>query len=230
MDNREWAEKREGRGMDQAGQDDDAGKAEAEVAGAALVRERLLLALAGLKRPARHAAAEYDALAKRLAYMTPEALDGLAEFVLRISASGPNRAVPVCPAPDLIRAWAYNIQPPPPGQSAFVGSVMRSMLGLQARDEGWHVQLYRHLRRCGPPLAKSAYAQDKLRAEAQDDARLLERVRERIEAGLNAPEDRRVLAQWHHDLAEAEALVEEGCARRAAKAASQAAQEKGKAA
>lgn len=184
------------------------------------VRDLLLVPLAGLKRPSKAKAEDYDRLADQLAYMRAEALRGLCEFVLRVAGGSPVPvAVPKCPEPGTIRAWAYAIQQPPPRDSDYVSSVMRSAMGREARDGGWHVQLFRYLRRYGPPLGMSEYQKGKLRGQADEDLRQLDRVRERMGVGLAGTDDRHWLAAWHDDLRAAEALVDEGDARRAAKAA-----------
>lgn len=195
------------------------GREEARLSGRARVRDLLLLPISGLKRPTKARAEDYDRLADQLAYMREDALLGLCEFVLRMAGGSPVPvAVPKCPDAGVIRAWAYQIQPPPPRDSDYVASVMRSALGREACDGGWHVQLYRYLRRCGPPLGMGEYQRGKLREEAADDLRRLARVRERSAAGVAGPEDRRWLAAWHDDSRDADALVEEGDMRRAAKA------------
>lgn len=185
--------------------------------GRALVRELLLKPLSGLRRPPRHAASEYDALAERLAYMRADALRGLCEYCLRVAGGARPSPAPTCPSPAMIRAWAYAIQPPPAQESAFLTSVMRSALGAEAQDGQWHVQLFRHLRRFGPPLANSDYMKSKMREAASADVRHLDRIRERQAAGQHPEEDRRWLAAWHDDLRKAEELIAEGRAHRAAK-------------
>lgn len=204
--------------MDGTAQGD--GKEEARAVGKARVRDLLLWPLAGLKRPSKARGEDYDRLADQLAYMREDALRGLCEFVLRVAGGSPVPvAVPRCPDPGTIRAWAYAIQPPPPKDSEYVSSVMQSVMGREARDGGWHVQLFRYLRRFGPPLGMSEYQKGKLREKASDDQRQLDRVRDRMEKGLAGADDRHWLAAWHDDLRAAEALVEEGDARRLAKAA-----------
>ncbi|NEX45197.1 hypothetical protein [Pseudotabrizicola algicola] len=204
--------------MDKVALDD--GTEEARAAGRARVRELLIVPLAGLKRSGGTPAAEYERLADKLAYMREDALRGLCELVLRIAH---NDRPPVgtkaarCPAPALIQTWAYGLQPPPPAGTDYVPSIMRSALGREARDGGWHVELFRHARRVGPP--PQSYERGKLLAQADENRRMLERVRERMAAGVATPDDRRWLAAWHDDVRAADALVEEGDARRAAKAA-----------
>ena len=204
--------------MDTKGQDD--GTEEARAAGRARVRELLIVPLAGLKRSSGTPAAEYDRLCDKLAYMAEDKLRGLCELVLRIAHNDrppmPGK-VARCPVPALIQTWAYGLQAPPPSGTDYVPSIMRSALGREARDGGWHVELYRHARRVGPP--PQSYERGKLVAQAEENRRMLERVRERMAAGVASPDDRRWLAFWHDDLRAAEALVEEGDARRAAKAA-----------
>jgi hypothetical protein len=205
-------------------QQDQAGEAEARAAGRARVREHLVSPLAGLERPRKMTAAERDAalgrLADKLAYMTPAALDGLAELALRHAGMVAGKGgVPRLPEEGMILAWAYAVQCPPSRLSAFVASVLGSRLGEEARDGGWLVELYREVRRVVAPPPKSDYAKGLLRDAAAENARRLERVRERNGNGVASPEDMRWLAAWHDDLRAAEALVAEGCARREALAA-----------
>lgn len=202
--------------MEAVGQNDQEAQMQADAAGKAVVREILLRPLSALPMPRGVQVADYERLADRLSYLNPEALRGLAEYALRQSGvarttKGGSRR----PLPELLRAWAYGIQPPPPHESEFVGSVMRSVLGAEARDGGWHVQLYRHLRRFGPPLAKSEYAKQQLRDQAERDRLELARVKERLGVGQQSRDDRIFMTAWHDDLRNAEALIEQGVARRA---------------
>lgn len=200
----------------------DDGAAKAKAAGRARVTELLILPLAGLKRPHGLAAAEYDRLCDKLAYMTEDNLRAICELVLRTAFDGkppvpgkPGR----CPAPAVIQSWGFNLQSPPPSGSDYLPSIMRSVLGREARDGGWHVELYRHARRVGPPPQR--YLRAQLIEAAADNLRQLERVRERIAAQRMMPGDRRWLDEWHDDLRMAEALVAEGDSRRAAKGGDQ---------
>lgn len=194
----------------------------ARAEGRALVRHYLIAALEGLG-PRRGQAveamrAEQAAVAERLCYMAPENLRALAECALRMAGvlkAGPKQA-PAWPEPAQIYAWAFVLQFPPPRSSDYVPSLMRSRMGDEAMDGGWHVQLYRHARRGPPP--PNDYIKSKLREEADDNRRLLTRVVERVAAGMETPDDRRWLAAWHRDKAEAEALVDMGRGARAAAA------------
>lgn len=200
------------------GQDD--GTEQARAAGRARVRDLLIVPLAGLKRSAGTPAAEFDRLCDKLAYMREDAVRGLCELVMRTATNNlppSGGKVPRCPPPALIQAWGFALQPPPPSGSDYVPSIMRSVLGAEARDGGWHVELFRHARRVGPP--PQSYERAKLIARADDNRRMLERVRERMAAGVAGPDDRHWLAAWHDDLRAADALVQEGDARRAARAA-----------
>lgn len=196
---------------------DDGGAAH-KAAGRARVREMLITPLAALRRPNGVTVSAYDALADQLAYMNADALRGLVEFILlTVAIPGPPRTAiaPRCPAPDLIKVWAYGLQPPPPKESDYLNSIMRSALGHDARNGGWHVELYRHARRVGPP---PVYAKFKLLEAADENRRTLARVRERIAAGVPMVDDRRWLDAWQADAQLADALIDEGEARRTAKA------------
>jgi hypothetical protein len=199
------------------------GEVEARAIGRARVADLLILPLSGLRRPTGKAMGDFAklfaALPDRLAYMPEDALRGLAELTLRVAGGlRPNTSAkgPSCPHPSLILCWAYAMCPPPPRESDFARSLMRSVLGREAFDGRWHVELFRHARRFGPP--PNAYHMTKIREEADANRRNLARVRERIDAGVASPDDKRWLASWHADTREAEALVAEGEDRRAAKA------------
>jgi hypothetical protein len=197
---------------------DGGGDHDGGAAGKARVRAILLADLAGLVRPRRVGAADHAAalerLAERLAYMGEEALRGLAVLVLTHAGRVARGAMPVCPDPGTIIAWAYALQAPPPRSNAYVLSLLRSRLGEEARAGGWLLALYREALRMGPPPPASAFAKDRLRAVARDLAALQARVEERIAAGMGRAEDRAHLEAWHRDLALAEALVAEGVAHR----------------
>jgi hypothetical protein len=196
---------------------DQAGEAEARAAGRARVREHLIAPLAGLARHRGQSVEAHDKemakLAERLAYMRETALKGLAELVLRQAGVG-KAARPTWPEIGVIIAWGYALQVPPPRDSDYVRSLMRSAMGARARDEGWMVELFRAARRFGPP--PGAYVIGKLKDEARENVGILDRIRERSAAGMQTADDIRWLAAWHDDLREAEALVTDGDARRAA--------------
>jgi hypothetical protein len=197
-------------GMDQAGE------SEARVAGRARVRALLIAPLAGLARHKGQSLKDHDramkAMVERLAYMGELQLRGLAELVLR--NAGMTKLRPSWPEVGVIIAWAYALQVPPPRDSDYVRSLMRSAMGARARDEGWMVELFRAAVRFGPPPGK--YLEGQLKDEARDNVARLARVRERNHAGQASVEDMRWLARWHDDWREAEALVTDGCERRAA--------------
>lgn len=162
----------------------------------------LLEPLAGLPRKRGVTAAAHaevmDRLRSRLAYMTDDNLRAIHDVVLRHAGKGhwPDAA--------LILAWAYNLQPPPPRQSTYARSLMRSAMGRRAADEGWAVELYRVAKKLGPP--PNRYVITQLRAKADENRRRRAKIREWIELGKETLEERRWLDHWMADLAEVEAI------------------------
>jgi hypothetical protein len=185
--------------------DQGAALAEPILSGRAAVRECLLDPLAGLPRKRGVAASDHARdlakLADALSYMTPANLRGLCELVLRHSSG---KAGPCWPDVALVRTWAMALQQPPPRQSDYAQSLIRSAMGRQARDEGWLVELFQIAKRIGPPPGR--YLLHKLRDEAGANTRRRLLVRERIERGAASPEDQAWIAQWWADLTECEAI------------------------
>jgi hypothetical protein len=198
----------------------------ARAKGRALVRRHLIEALAGLA-PRRGQTvdamrAEQAAVVERLCYMSDTNLKGLAECALRMAGvfkAGVKQA-PAWPEPAQIFAWAFVIQVPPPHESDYVQSMMRSRLGSQAMTEGWHVALYRHVRR-GPPPPVNYIIQTALIPQSREAGAMCARIEERMAANMHTPDDQRWLAAWNRDRDEAEVLVMAGRAARAAAAAAQ---------
>lgn len=218
----------------EAGTGEDRGERLARAEGRALVRHHLIAALDGLGprrgQTVEAMRAEQAAVSERLCYMKPESLRALAECALRMAGTlrqGPKDS-PAWPEPAKLFSWAFVLQFPPPRASDYVPSLMRSRLGDEAMDGGWHVQLFRQARRGPPP--PNDYLKAKLRDEAEECRRELRMVAEWVEAGRATAEHQRFLAAWHRDKAEAEALVEEGRAHRAAAAVQGASGQQGAAA
>lgn len=195
--------------------DDVEGQAET---GLARARRVLVVPLTGLARPRRAQAAGHEAaldgLARKLSFMSETHLAGLVELVLTHAGRVAKGGVPVCPEPGMILAWGYSLQAPPPRQSDYAQSLLRSSAGEAARDGGYMVELLRTAKRMGPP--PNRYMISEMATRAEDDRRRRMRIRENIEAGRATPEDRRWLEQYHADAAEAEALMLAGVAYRAA--------------
>ena len=180
----------------------EAGEDKAKLSGRALVRERLLAPLEGLPRrrgvSAEAHAGDMEKLVDKLSYMTPGALDGLAELVLRISEGKQ------WPQVGLIRAFAMTLETPPPRSSDYAQSLLRSAMGGAAMDGGYAVELLRHARRFGPP--PQAYVLGRLKDEARDNRRKREGIRQVQEAGRVSPADQAWLEAWWADFALCQAL------------------------
>ncbi|WP_276946610.1 hypothetical protein [Haematobacter massiliensis] len=143
-----------------------------------------------------------ERLAAKLAYMAPDNLAGLRDLVNRM-AEGKDGAA--WPAEASVLKWAWTLQPPPPRESDYALSLIRSAMGRRAWDEGWAVELFQTARRLGPP--PNRYAESQLRADADENCRRRIRVREWIEAGRATPDERAWLSRWHADRAEIAAIL-----------------------
>lgn len=183
------------------------GAQEARRAGRERVRAVLIgpLEAAGLGRRRRVSAEEHGKmlarLAERLWYMHEAELAGLRDLCIR-QAGGDGRW---WPEEAVVLHWAWRLRCPPPEESPYLASLMRSALGRRAQAEGWGVALYRTARRLGPPPGR--YVEFRLREQAEDDRRRAARIEERLADGVADEADRHWLAAWKRDTAEAERLV-----------------------
>lgn len=192
----------------------------AHAAGKAQVRRILIARLdeAGLRRghgvtQDAHAA-RVDRIVDRLAYMTPENLQTLAELVLT-QAQGSDRDT--WPPEVAVVAWGRALQLPPLRDDRIVSSWLASVEGPIARAGGWHVQLYRFLR--ARRLPPQGHDKQVLQASAYDDARRLRVYQERIEKQTATPDERTWVAAFLSDARAADAIIDQGDAARAAKRA-----------
>lgn len=199
-------------GADVQGQDDKGDS------GRAAVRRLLIerVETAGLVRAKGVAAdahkAMLGALAERLAYLSADNLAVLAEVVID-NAGGPQRNA--WPSEVMVRQWAHALQAPPPREHKIL-SWLASIKGPEAEAAGYLVELYRFLVRHGrPPLA---YDLRQMGEEAAANNRRGVMVRDKIARDAATPEDRGWLAAYLRDQTEARRLLDEGRARREAKA------------
>jgi hypothetical protein len=144
------------------------------------------------------------ALADKLAYMTPDNLRGLRQCVVRLAGG---KARNVWPCEQSVEFAAYNLQTPPPRKGDYAQSLVRSAMGRRANDEGWVVELFQIAKRIGPPPGK--YIISKLKEEAVENRGRRARVAEYIKSGSESAHDRAWLAQYHRDLDECLAIMNE---------------------
>lgn len=150
-----------------------------------------------------------DALCGRLEYMSERGLEGLRMHLIRV-AGARNQ----WPDQNCILSAAWAIEVPPPRDNAFAVSLMHSQMGRDAREGGWHVELYDLARRIGPP--PNRYSIKKLKEKSEENRDRVLRVSERIERGRATPDDRRFL-DWYQALRrDAERFVAEGMKKRGA--------------
>ena len=190
---------------------------EGDEAGRAAVGRLLVgrIAAAGLARgrgvSAADHAARLRALCDRLAYMAPENLQTLAEVILDNAEGTP----PAWPSEALVMQWARALQVPPPRERRLVTSWLASRAGPEAEAGGYLVELYRFLlRHPRPPLPMDLR---QLREQAAENNRTVTLIRDRIARDVVTAEDRDWLAAYVRDQGEAQALIEQGRLRRAAK-------------
>ncbi|MFD2175927.1 hypothetical protein [Rhodobacter lacus] len=169
----------------------------------ARVRAELLEPMSGLKRGRKVTVEKHERdqalIARKLSYMSAENLRGLCEMALK-------QARGVWPDTALLLSWGYGLEAPPPRQSDYVSSLMRSTAGRAARDGGYLVELMWMAKKLGPPPGR--YLISKLREEAADNARRRAGLRRMVERGTSLRrEDQAWLDAYHADLALAEAMM-----------------------
>lgn len=173
----------------------------------ARVRDELFGRLDGLARPKGLTIEAFErmrgAVMRKLAYMKPENLAGLAELIIRHAHNG------VMPREALILHWAFTLEVPPPRESDYVASVMRSAMGRAALEGGYAVEMMRTAARLGPPPGR--YQISKIKEDAAQNARRRDEMRALVERceGLRQS-DQEWLDRYHADLALAETMVAGG--------------------
>ena len=169
--------------------------------------------LAGVRRARGHSVADHDAamtrLSDRLAYMTEDNLQTLAEVLIDNAPGG------MWPGEQVVMGFAHSLQAAAPSESRIIGSWLASVEGPQAEAGGYLVELYRFLRRGGrPPLAMDVR---QIKADAASNARRVELTRDRIAREVASAEDREWLQGYLADQQAARAIVEQGARKRADK-------------
>ncbi|MCL4065328.1 hypothetical protein M3484_01895 [Pseudomonas sp. GX19020] len=167
-------------------------------AGKERVRKHLIepLTARGLKRAGGSTVAQHEAtmegLAARLAYMSSENLGALADVVER---HGQGKHKDRWPSEVVICNWARQLQEPPPSDSRFVTTYLRSRVGRQALAEGWAVELYLSIKKFGQP--PNGFVIRTLKEEADASKRRRGRIETESRFGTVAPADRQWL-EWYH--------------------------------
>ena len=188
--------------------------------GRAMVRALLIdpLDLAGLTRPRGVTTDTHRArmaqLAERLAYMSPDNLATLRDVIQSHAASpaGGN----AWPAPVVVEGWAQGLQARPMRSSDIIRSWLASVEGPPALAAGYHVQLFRFLRR--RMLPPSDYDKRMIREQADRDRRTQAVYAERLAHGVATPDECGWLETLARDDAAGRDIIAEGEARRAARA------------
>ncbi|WP_172332743.1 hypothetical protein [Mangrovicoccus sp. HB161399] len=110
-----------------------------------------------------------DEITLRLAYMSPEKLDALAE-IIAANPMGPGRDR--MPIPAAIVKIATRVEEPPEMASALLRGVLGSSVGARAIREGWAPELLNYLReRHSWVRSEDAYAIGKLMEIAEPNIR-----------------------------------------------------------
>lgn len=145
-------------------------------------------------------------MADRLAYMSAENLETLAETIID------NAPAARCPSETVIRQWAKGLEPPPVEEARLVTSWLASVEGPAALAGGFEVELFRHLRGTGKP--PSPYDMTRIRREASDNHRQVQILTERSERSTIQPHDRDWLEAFQRDRDRVRRIIAEGQARR----------------
>lgn len=173
-------------------------ESEALKAGKDRIRQHLIdpLARQGMKRAGGLTVAQHEAamegLAARLAYLTVENIEALAEVV---STKGAGKNKDRWPPELVICNWARQLQEPPPSDSRLVTSYMRSK-GRQAKAEGWAVELYGYLKKMGQP--PNDFAMSRLKLDADTNMRTRHRIEREARFGTLSSQDRQWLEWYIH--------------------------------
>lgn len=170
---------------------------------------------AGYRKPKGLAQGDFDlgqaALADRLAYLTRDNLETLAESIVDAAP------LPNFPPERWVLDLAKSLQPPPPRASRLLSSWLASVEGPKAVARGDLVQLYRYLR--DKKVPPSDWDRKGITEQARRDDHDLILWRDRLARKVITDTDRMALARYEADLAEALALVDAGNAARAGRGA-----------
>ncbi|WP_306150629.1 hypothetical protein [Roseovarius sp. MMSF_3281] len=129
-------------------------------------------------------AAMLDRVAARLAYMSVDALEALAE-VVEANATGKGRDC--WPKEVSISNWARRIQAPPVTVSRLVRSYIQSEGGKAAQAGGYLAELFSYLRKHGRP--PTPYCLDEMRQAADANRSRRARIEREAERGLASTAD-----------------------------------------
>lgn len=172
---------------------------------------------AGLVRPRSRTVADHEAFQKRLvnrlAYMSQSNLETLAEVVID-NALGARHDI--WPTETMINGFANALQKRPPQQCRIVTSWLASVEGPPAVAGGYEVELFWFL--CDHPRPPLAYDLRQIKAEAAENARMIERISAAIERGTASSSDRATLEGYLKARRHVRQLVGDGQAARDAKA------------
>lgn len=168
----------------------------------ARVDELLFEPLTGLTRKRGVSAEKHEKSMNRLrgwlSYMSDDNLISMRDLIARHAVKG------VWPEEGLIRHWSMTLQCPPPRDSTYARSLIKSAMGRQAMAEGWVVELFQVAKKLGPPPGK--YIISRLKQDADSNRHKRRVIRENIEIGRATPDEKRWLEGWHAELAEIEAI------------------------
>lgn len=125
-----------------------------------------------------------NSLEARLAYMSTDRLEALAE-VVELHAEGPKKNI--WPAEVSITNWARLLQEPPASASRLVRSYLQSEAGTAAVSGSYVVELFLHLKRYGAP--PNRYSIKTIMAQADGNRRRIRVIEGQIEDGRATASD-----------------------------------------
>jgi len=173
---------------------------------------------AGMKRPKSMTVEAHNRcrgrLVEELDHMSAESLEALADLVIENPRGrGRDEWLPEA----TIRSMARMLEPRPVEKSRLLTSWLASVEGPAALAGGYLVELYRHLL-AHPNVPPSRFQIDRLRDEAYAARRTLAATARRHQAGTANADELASAELYRRHASQAEAIVAEGAARRAARA------------
>jgi len=142
----------------------------------------------------------------RLAYMSETGLTTLAETLISVIAS---RQGDRCPGEVVVLGYAEAIEKRPFEQHPIVTSWLSSVEGPAAEAGGYHVALYRWLRRNAPPPPLK-FDMLKIKEQAQRDHSRNTLLQDRLSRGVISDDERAELTMWERDRDAVEKMIDQG--------------------
>ena len=149
-------------------------------------------------------------LADKVGYLSDRGLAALRDYAIKMGGDGQ-----VWPRLNVLLQAAWAIEPMPVQKSPFAQSLLQSRLGVEARDGGWHVELYSDALRMRPP--PNDYGKRVLADRAAANAHRAAVIGEQVQRGVAREADLSWLRGYERVGREALAFIEQGVVARKGK-------------